>query len=390
MAALLSLTTQARAQEEHVYLVKMYDCAHQPTQRSQTGFLVRGMRGIVTALHGVADCRRVTASSREGFILDEPLTIVNADIDRDVALLSSSQLKKVDGGLDPAAAVEWESLGTVKAYGHPYGISSLERTLAISRPALKPLKDLVPAAPLSVLKKRGSPNHLVNVINLQGQLAPGHSGAPLLDSKSRVVGIANGGVKEGSDITWAIPFPHLEWGDVDWRDRLQELSQHNPNLLFTAEADQAILKDEFADDFCGRIARLVAESRTEFVVTAGAAIDDEIPGLFQSKIELPGAIKSFVVPHDHLRYLIYKTGKAGLIESQYYNLVSKLLPCLPDWGRKVNLKEHEHFRRYTFRKNGKGPIIVISYNLKPDMPDKMYYLTLGVYLPSRYSKNLWD
>ena len=40
----------------------------------------------------------------------------------------------------------------VKVYGHPYGISSLETTLTLRNPPLRPLKDLVPAAPLFTLK----------------------------------------------------------------------------------------------------------------------------------------------------------------------------------------------------------------------------------------------
>lgn len=63
----------AYAQQENVYLIKMFDCTYKPIQRSQTGFRARGLKGIVTALHGVADCQKITASSRKGPLLEQTL-----------------------------------------------------------------------------------------------------------------------------------------------------------------------------------------------------------------------------------------------------------------------------------------------------------------------------
>ncbi|HEV7905653.1 MAG TPA: serine protease [Pyrinomonadaceae bacterium] len=390
--SLLLLATHARAQEEHIYLIKMFDCAHQPTQRSQTGFQVRGTKGLITALHGVIDCQRVMASSRKGLVLDQPLNVVKTDIDHDVALLSSPQLEIVDVGLESAPPIAWELLATVKVYGHPYGISNLETTLTLRKPPLKPLKDLVPPTPLSFLLERRSPNHLINVLNLQGNLLPGHSGAPILDSSDRVVGVANGGLREGfAGISWAIPFRDIEWDIMSLSyKRLHALKQLDPNEIFMADSVPTTLSNEFGYDLCGRISRLIAESRTGFILAVGVPIDDEIPGRFQSKIELPGAISSLVSPNDHISYIMYKTVKAGVIESQYYNLVGKIAACLPDWERKQKLKNTQRFQRYMFRKDSKSPLIVISYNLDPDKPDKLYNLSLTIYLPSKFSKSFWD
>src|ERR1044072_1511380 len=177
LAMVLLLASASSAQEANVYLVKMFDCAHQPVERSQTGFRVRGVKGLITALHGVADCQRIMASSKKGLLLDEPLSIRKIDVDHDVALLSSPQLDRAqDEGFEVAENVIWSALVMVKVYGHPYGISSLETVLTVRNPPIEILKDLIPASSLSILKEPSSPNHLIKVLNLQGNLLPGQIG----------------------------------------------------------------------------------------------------------------------------------------------------------------------------------------------------------------------
>src|ERR1044071_9832439 len=57
---LLCCPLMVRAQNKYVYSVKIAVCKFMPTSlRSQTGFRVRGIKGIVTALHGVADCNDI-------------------------------------------------------------------------------------------------------------------------------------------------------------------------------------------------------------------------------------------------------------------------------------------------------------------------------------------
>jgi trypsin-like peptidase len=332
IATLLLPAVVARAQEEHIYLIKMFDCAHQPAQRSQTGFRVRGLKGIVTALHGVADCGRVTASSRKGLFLDQALNFVRVDIDRDVALLSSAQLERADGGLELAASVAWESLGTVKVYGHPYGISSLETALSLRNPPLNPLKDLLPPSPLSALMERRSPNHLINVLNLQGNLLPGHSGAPILDARGRVVAVANGGLKEGfAGISWAVPFQDIEWDNVGSSGRLKTLAQQDPNILFAADSTSI---ENPPNNFCGQISKLVIASQTGFISIVGEPNREGQAGNFKSKIELPGASRSSVEPYNSVQYAVYASEDIGKIDSQFYSLATNLSDCLTGWNKK--------------------------------------------------------
>lgn len=60
---------------------------------------------------------------------------------------------------------------------------------------------------------RGSPLYNAKVLSIQGEIEPGHSGAPILDSKNRVLAIANGGLKGGTvGICWAIPINQVHLG----------------------------------------------------------------------------------------------------------------------------------------------------------------------------------
>lgn len=392
--ASLLLTPSLLAQESNVYLIKMFDCAYKPVERSQTGFRVRSVKGLVTALHGVADCRRITASSKEGLFLDQPLTIRKIDSDRDVALLSSPQLDGADdGGFDVAGSIAWESPGTVKVYGHPYGIGSLETTLSLRNPPLKQLRDLLPATPLSILKERRSPNHLISVLNLQGDLLPGHSGAPILDLHGRVVAVASGGLKEGFvGISWAIPFHDIEWDGAG--SKLKVLSQLDPNVLFAADALPVMVAEESENDFCGQLYRVIAESRTDFISIIGDPLSEEVSGIFKLKIKLPGAIDSSIVPSTKsVSYKMYEWNQMARVESQYYNIVAKLSACLPAWERKEDREQREGWttiRRYKFRENDKGVLITVDYNLEPGVISKIYHLNLRIYAPSmQFAKYLW-
>ncbi len=79
-----------------IFRLEISECTHLPEViRYQTGFRVVGTVGIVTALHGVADdCQTINAvgDSGNGPVFNN-LDLIEADVDRDVALLSSDEVK---------------------------------------------------------------------------------------------------------------------------------------------------------------------------------------------------------------------------------------------------------------------------------------------------------
>jgi len=377
---LLASAQVGRAQSEHIFLVKMFECGHAPVERSQTGFRVRGTKGVYTALHGVADCKRIMVSVRRGPVLTQPFAIEKVDISRDVALISSPELAQQEAaGLEVADRVAWETLTRIEVYGHPYGLNGLQTTLELRRPPTTELKELLPAAPLSVMRARQSPNHLTQVMSIQGNLLPGHSGAPILDPNGRVLGIANGGLKEGAvGISWAVPFQGIKWDEEGWAARVRALAQLNPNVLFAAEAAPVDLTSEAAtNSLCGPISKLVEASKTGFDSIIGEPI---FPGTsyasFKTTIELPGATYGSVKPKRPASYTMYETDVAAMAESQMYGLASRITSCLPTWQKKE--EDLTGYKGYKFRERAGSTIITVAYNLEPSKYGSKHALLLTV------------
>jgi hypothetical protein len=222
------------AQQEHVYFVKAANCKWAPTARAQTGFRVRGLVGIVTALHGVADCTSLRIQDDAGEIVWSGLNVVSLDVGRDVALLRSAAFPPAaDIGIEPGSVNVFEGVPDVTAFGHPYGLKTTSTRLTVRTPPTRALADLVPpGAPRTALVTRGSPHLSTVMLSLQGPLVPGLSGAPVLYNNA-VVGIANGGLLGGNvDLSWAVPWINIAWSDQNVDEQLTRLAAIRPDALF--------------------------------------------------------------------------------------------------------------------------------------------------------------
>ena len=218
IALLLFLALEAAcfSQDDCIYRITASQCLHGPTERTQTGFMVKGIRGIFTALHGVVDAKQIGAVSRASNEAFNSLQISKADPESDVALLDSPELDgKNPSALESIAFSENVDPGPLKVVGHPYGIELIPTTgLTLRTPKLVELRSLLTIDSLGPVQDRGSPFYKTKVLSIQGKLLPGDSGAPILDSQNRVLAIANGGLKGGlADISWAISMSNLKWED---------------------------------------------------------------------------------------------------------------------------------------------------------------------------------
>jgi len=225
-----------QARNPFVYLVKAFDCQFEPRSRTLTGFRVNGMKGIVTALHGVADSRRIMVQNQTGIQFRQPLRIMRVDVERDLAFLSSAEIEAAPAdGFEIAQNIDWNQLERLQVIGHPYGAGgkAMEH-LELRNPALGSLHDIVPPTPLLRLVNRRSPSTEMPVVSLRGLIVPGFSGAPLLNSQNKVVAVANGGLAGGSTgHVWAIPWQNINWQDIASNTRFQAIASSPPEVLLS-------------------------------------------------------------------------------------------------------------------------------------------------------------
>lgn len=237
------VSAQNQTDSPHVFQVRTGECSQKP--QAQTGFRIVGIKGIITALHGVAGCKTINAINENEDLLD--LSIIRADIDRDVALLGSSKINinKSNLGLKKSIYPEY---GGLHVFGYPLGLEEqiVSEALKIRRKSRRKLNTLLPFETINLLKKspKQSPKLDIEVLSIEGHLLHGYSGAPIINNKNEVVGVANGGLEDGfSEIVWAIPWHDIKWKKTLQRD-LKNLSGTNLFSFFSSSPSKEILSLE--------------------------------------------------------------------------------------------------------------------------------------------------
>ncbi|MDB5033823.1 MAG: ankyrin repeat-containing protein [Chlorobi bacterium] len=230
--------------KRNIYLIRARISDKGTATRVLTGFRVRGLRGFVTALHGVAD-----ADSRGDirvFGLDDApqfkgkMHIALVDVEHDVAFLTSNDSTTIsDDGLDADTSQNWIHLRQLRMFSHPFGISSVVSSrVALRETPRQQLRELVPPTDFDALGERGSPHIDGFVISVEDVLHPGDSGSPLLDDSGHVIGVSNGGLGGGSTkICWAIPWCEIHWYRPDTSRVLKRLQSQNPTFLFSLDGE---------------------------------------------------------------------------------------------------------------------------------------------------------
>jgi hypothetical protein len=231
----LALTTTGSAQDQCVYRIIVSGCQHEPNVRILTGFSLSTAPGIYTALHGVVDATRIGALNKRTGQAFSKLYISMVD----VALLDSPELQgKSLPGLELGNFVDNVDPGRLWVLGYPLGIDlQPTKDLLLRSLTLVELQSLLQDNARQPVRDRGSPYFRSLVISIQGKFLPGHSGAPVLDSQNRVLGIANGGLQGGlADISWAIPLNKLQLKSASDEERdLDRLRSLNPSDVFFFE-----------------------------------------------------------------------------------------------------------------------------------------------------------
>lgn len=262
------LVNASTSDSRYVFHIEASGCQSLPLNRSQTGFRLQGISGIVTALHGVAGCNFITArqDSEHGQTFTN-LILGFADRTHDAALLTSTSIRGVDGFQEAPHIPEGPM--EVWVIGHPSNVPGLhEMQLSVPTAGVRLLGDLVPPGQFKTLQRRASPSVAARILSVNGDLQPGHSGAPIVDGNRRVIAIANGGLAGGTvGIGWGILLQDVAWKDAD-QNAMNDLGRQSPNLVFDyAEAPvqiERLLNEEklFADLASSDLRRGVAPIET--------------------------------------------------------------------------------------------------------------------------------
>jgi hypothetical protein len=218
-----------------VFKIRASRCQLDPIDRASSGFRIQGTEGILTALHGVADCGSITAESTDPAV-SVLVRVERQDARRDAALLvpldnaERAKLAEVESALTRFRAL---SAGEVLApgldavsIGFPSGVLTAQRNsfLRLGMPSKERLGNILGTGNGDIVQ-RGSPDVGVSVIKLEGTVNKGESGAPVLlpARGDAVIGLVLGSPNPGSStLAWVAPIAELQWSLFDparWRTR---------------------------------------------------------------------------------------------------------------------------------------------------------------------------
>jgi len=239
---LLLINTSISAGNRHVVRVLASNCKYNKnspkTTNVLTGFVWQKagkVKGVVTALHGVCGCSKISIEDVNGSNYFN-VKIIQADITNDAALLSSSEIQQ-----DFRTGLEFSTSSpsrfadeNVKMDGYPLGISLQldSKDMRIRGLATAKLKRYIKERLQGSMKKRGSPYPFIDVLNVEGEIVEGSSGSPLILNNT-VIGIANGGLDDGINVCWAVPTYNIKFQSIyALGTAYKSLEFNNPNQLF--------------------------------------------------------------------------------------------------------------------------------------------------------------
>jgi S1-C subfamily serine protease len=230
-----------------------------------SGWCYLDARHIVTDLHVVAgmDNKDIRVSTDKG-VKSCGAKVVNVLKEADLALLELDE----DLGLTPLqiAEVDPNSKKEYSIWGFPQGIFAMagdDIRFSRSLSASATLNDLIGGLGDDVtggknlkrlLEEQQYPSTKAQILRVSSTIQPGHSGAPIFSSDGNVVGIADGGLREGTArLNWAMPanvyVPRLLTSkDPMPQSRSLQVSLYSSTTTVDAEATEQEQDTKMEDD----------------------------------------------------------------------------------------------------------------------------------------------
>lgn len=338
----LFVTLRAWGQQENLFSIIANNCPYQQGAHSLTGFRLKGQAGIVTALHGVVGCS-VKAQSDGQVILRQKLDILAVDVAADIALLSSSELRRLpDQGFRSAPAARVLGGAKVTVWGHPLGVTLKNTNLTVRRPPIELLRTFLTDPDLRErMLQRDSPSPKLGVLSLDGILLPGDSGAPILDDQGRVIGVANGGLQGGlGGLNWAIPIDSIDWQRADGNQRLNQLKHMNSSLFSFQPLKKPTKPDTFTD------ANSIVQELSELAASNINPYSTPPDGEYKTFVKLSSS-QACVLYVETRRFgggneLTLKEN----LEARYFGAINIMYPDKPPIGWKLMIRDTGSERPY--------------------------------------------
>jgi len=176
--------------------------------RNATGFLWSDGSTVVTALHAVAGCGTLSVYS-ETLGKNTIATLTHSLNSADLAML---RLVSPIGNAQPLTISTQKPAvhDELTVLGYPLVIERMNSTELKVKFGGSTLEEIVPEHTREELAARRSPSLELQITSLEGFLAPGTSGAPIMDKAGRVVAIGDGGLENGTiGMAWGVPATNL-------------------------------------------------------------------------------------------------------------------------------------------------------------------------------------
>jgi hypothetical protein len=294
------------------------------TYKNKSGQLVNGTATgwcwdnsmyIVTALHvvaGIKDIEVFNQSQKKG-----QATIVKVLLEADLALLKLN----VDLGLKPLSVknVDPNSKTEFTIWGYPHGIFTIagdDVRFSRSLNQNPTLNDIITQTDLKFdLVKQGFPLPNARIYRVSSIIQPGHSGAPILTSDGIVIGIGDGGLRDGTArINWAMPAAYYMPKLLISTDAIP----NNISVQASLYTSTTLVKDNATSD--DQVQELEQEAKNDVVVNGSETINktwtagfEDITGTLEptAKKEIDDFMKEYNIPTENMYFDVYEDFENG-------------------------------------------------------------------------------
>ncbi|PTM61764.1 S1C family serine protease [Phreatobacter oligotrophus] len=211
--ALVLLPMPTRGQDiqqalSSVVLVVARECASAQGAKAGSGFVWRDQTTVVTAFHVVTNCQSLSVRTSAGSV---PAQLDRVLVDADLAMLRlASPLPAAPLNAAPSSPSAGDE---VVVLGFPLNVPTPDsRFLRIvhATPNARRLRSLLPADAAGEIERAGIPSLDIEILRIDGNILPGHSGGPIVNRVGQVVGIGSGGLQSGAvGVGWAVSSRYL-------------------------------------------------------------------------------------------------------------------------------------------------------------------------------------